>query len=53
MAGPLGVPSTGPVVATIEVEDVDCNPPRGCWWDYRQWLPPKLKTSMAGPLAPW
>jgi hypothetical protein len=43
--------AVGPAAATIEAEDVDGGPPRGCWWQGRQWPPLKLKTSMAGPLG--
>jgi hypothetical protein len=39
------------IEATTEVEDVDGGPPGGCWRQVRQRPPPKLKTSMAGPLG--
>jgi hypothetical protein len=43
--------AVGPAAATTEVEDVDGGPSCGCWWQVRQRPPPKLKTSMAGPLG--
>jgi hypothetical protein len=51
MAGPLGVLSGFPVVATTKVGDVDGRPPRLCWQQVRQWPPPNLKTSMVVPLG--
>jgi hypothetical protein len=39
-----------PVVATIEVEDVDGGPPGGAGGKVWQRPPPKLKSSMAGPV---
>jgi hypothetical protein len=38
-------------VATTNIEDVNGNHPGGCYWDFRQRPPPKLETSMAGPLG--
>jgi hypothetical protein len=49
IAGLLGVLPAGPTATTIEVEDVDGRPPGRCWRQVRQRLPPKLKTSTAGP----
>jgi hypothetical protein len=46
-----GVLPACPAVATNEVENVDGGPPGGCYRLVRQWPPPKLKTSMAGPLG--
>jgi hypothetical protein len=52
MAGPLGgAVDKGPTSATTEVEDVDGVPPEGAGSKVRQRPPPKLKTSMAGPLG--
>jgi hypothetical protein len=42
--------AAGPTAATIKVEDVDDGPRGGCCRHVRQRPPPKLKTSMAGPL---
>jgi hypothetical protein len=51
MADPLGLLSGFLTAATTDVEDIDGGPPKGCWWQVRQRPPPKLKTSMVGPLA--
>jgi hypothetical protein len=50
--GPPGVLAVGPIAATTEAGDVDGGPPGVCWWQVRQWPPPKLETSMAGPCPP-
>jgi hypothetical protein len=47
--GPLGVLAAGLAAATTKVEDVDGEPPGGCWRQVRQRPPPKLKTLMEGP----
>jgi hypothetical protein len=53
MAVPLGALPVGPTVAITEFEEgVDGGPPRGCYWQVRQWPPPRLKkTLMAGPMG--
>jgi hypothetical protein len=47
----VGVLPAGPAAATTKVGDVDGGPPRGCCRHVRQRPPPKLETSMAGPLG--
>jgi hypothetical protein len=51
MAGPLGVLAAGSATATTKVEDVDGGLSRGAGDKVRQQPPPKLKTSMVGPLG--
>ncbi len=46
---PEGCWRQGPATVTTEVEDVDGGPPGGASGKVWQRLPPKLKTSMAGP----
>jgi hypothetical protein len=41
--------TTGPAAGTTEVEDVDGEPPRGCYREVCQRPPPKLKTSIPSP----
>jgi hypothetical protein len=49
--GPPEVLSVFLAATTTKVEDVDGKSPRRCWRQVRQRPPPKLKTSMVGPLG--
>jgi hypothetical protein len=51
LAGPLGVLAVDLAATTTDVEDVDDEPLGGCCQDFRQRLPPLLKTLMACPLG--
>jgi hypothetical protein len=46
-----GEPPRGAGAGGSEVGDIDDGSPGGCWRQVRQRPPPKLKTSMEGPLG--